>query len=49
MRGSITITVVACLLMISVSGLAAATEPSDIVGKWATVNRTKGGLGASTM
>ncbi|MBK5276085.1 MAG: hypothetical protein JJE30_13670 [Desulfuromonadales bacterium] len=46
MGRTITIIVVACLLMISASGLTAASEPSDIVGKWASVTRTKGGLGA---
>jgi hypothetical protein len=45
MRRAISIILLATFLVVSLSGLSSASDPSEIVGKWASAVRTKGGLG----
>lgn len=46
MKRAITLILLAAFLMTFLIGLCSASDQSEIVGKWASIARTKGGLGA---
>jgi hypothetical protein len=46
MKRAITPILIAAFLMTSLSGLCSASDQIEIIGKWASIARTKGGLGA---